>query len=317
MDDLDEVRDALGYDKINIVGGSYGTIAAQVYMRQHPDHIRAVLLGGVANTAIKQPLFFAKGAQHSLERLIEDCNADEICKSNFPDFKKEFDAVIARFDKGPVTTELINPTTKARETVNISRGSFVEVLRVMLYTAPGASFVPLLIHKAYQNDFVTFEALARRFSLGRLMARGMYLTVTCSESVPFISEQDIVKETSGTFVGDYRVRAHIDACKNWPKGDIPKNYIELVTSNLPVLLVSGDLDASTPIWLGEDLMEHLSNGKQLKIRYYGHQFDGQCVASIAAEFMEKGTVMGLNTSCADQIRRPPWITELPKQFSLQ
>lgn len=48
MDDLDEVRTALGYDKIDLVGGSYGTFAAQIYMRQHAEHIRAVFLAGVA-----------------------------------------------------------------------------------------------------------------------------------------------------------------------------------------------------------------------------------------------------------------------------
>src|SRR5262249_13059575 len=48
MDDLDEVRAALGYERINLVAASYGTIAAQVYLRQHPDHVRSVFLLGVA-----------------------------------------------------------------------------------------------------------------------------------------------------------------------------------------------------------------------------------------------------------------------------
>ena len=40
MDDLDDVRAFLGYDKINVYGGSYGTRAALVYMRQHGDRVR-------------------------------------------------------------------------------------------------------------------------------------------------------------------------------------------------------------------------------------------------------------------------------------
>ena len=237
MDDLDEVRDALGYDKINIVAASYGTIAAEIYMRQHPDHIRAVLLGGVANPAVKQPLYFARGAQHSWERLVEDCKADDACRTAYPDLQKEFDAVRARFDKGPITAELVNPVTKQPEMVKIARGSFYENIRIMLYTAPGASYIPLLIHKAYQNDFVTFEAIADRFYPGKIISRGMYMTVTCSESIPFITEDDIQKETKGTFVTDYRVRVHAEACKDWVKGDIPKSYINQVDSNLPVLLI--------------------------------------------------------------------------------
>lgn len=41
MDDLDEVREVLGYDKIDLIGGSYGTTAAQYYLRQHERRARA------------------------------------------------------------------------------------------------------------------------------------------------------------------------------------------------------------------------------------------------------------------------------------
>jgi pimeloyl-ACP methyl ester carboxylesterase len=298
-----------------LAAGSYGTIAAQVYMRQHPDHVRAVLLGGVANPGIKQPLPFAKGAQHSLDRLFEDCAADEVCHNAFPNLRKEFAAVLARFDKGPVTAELINPSTRQRQTVKIVRGNFVEQLRFMLYTTPSASFVPLLIHKAFENDYITFEALAIRFNPGRLIARGMYLTVTCSESVPFITEQEILKETKGTFVGDYRVRRHIEACKEWPRGNIPRGFIDPVKSDAPVLIISGDLDASTPHWLGGEVIKHLPNGRRVLIRYSGHQMDGQCIRDISTEFIEKGSAKGLNTTCTEEIRRPPFVTETPKQLS--
>src|SRR5882724_6689100 len=46
MDDLDEVRDALGYSKINVAGLSYGSLASQIYLRMHGDHVRTVFLGG-------------------------------------------------------------------------------------------------------------------------------------------------------------------------------------------------------------------------------------------------------------------------------
>ena len=42
MDDLDDVRAWLGYERINLFGLSYGTRAALVYLRQHPDRVRTV-----------------------------------------------------------------------------------------------------------------------------------------------------------------------------------------------------------------------------------------------------------------------------------
>ena len=69
MDDLDDVRAFLGYDKINIYGGSYGTRAGLVYLRQHGDRVRAAILDGVAPTNMRLPLFFPRDAQRALDLL--------------------------------------------------------------------------------------------------------------------------------------------------------------------------------------------------------------------------------------------------------
>ena len=73
----------------------------------------------------------------------------------------------------------------------------------------------------------------------------MYFTVTCSEGVAFITDQDVVRETRGTFVGAERVKRHMEACQDWPKGDIAPSYIDPVKSNLPVLMISA-LTEPTP-----------------------------------------------------------------------
>ena len=317
MDDLDEVRAALGYEKINLVAASYGTIAALVYMRQHPDHLRAVFLGGVANTNIRQPLPFAAGAQQAMNLLFEDCAADKECSAAFPDLKKEFAAVLARFNHGPVTAKLFNLATKQEKAVSITHGNLVERIRLLLYTTTFARFVPLIIHKAFQGDYIPFETLAVRYNPGSILARGMYMTVTCSESVPFITRQDIVTQTRGTFVGDYRVKVHIAACKQWPRGNIPRSYIDPVKSNVPVLMISGELDASTPPWLGKAALKTLPNGRQIGVRYYGHQVDSPCIWNVMSDFIAKGSSKDLNTNCTKEIRRPPFATELPKELSIQ
>lgn len=317
MDDLDEVRAALGYEKINLVAASYGTIAALVYVRQHPDHLRAVFLAGVANTNIRQPLPFAAGAQHAMDLLFEDCAADKACRTTFPDLKKEFAAVLARFDHGPVTAKLFNLSTKQVQAVSVTRGNFVERIRLLLYTTTFARFVPLLIHRAFQGDYIPFETLAVRYNPGSILARGMYMTVTCSESVPFITRRDIITQTRGTFVGDYRVKVHLAACREWPRGNVPRTFIEPVKSDIPVLMISGELDASTPPWLGKEALKTLPNGRQIGIRYYGHQVDSPCIWKVMAEFVAKGSARDLDTACTNEIRRPPFAAELPKELKLQ
>lgn len=316
MDDLDEVRGALGYDRINLVAASYGTIAAQVYMRQHPDHVRSVFLLGVAAPSFKQPLPFARGAQHALDLLFQDCAADSACQNAFPKLRDEFDAVMSRFDKGPVEATLIHLPDKKKQTIQILRVNFVERLRLMLYTTRSASFVPLIIHRVYENDYLPFEAAALSANVGGALSRGMYFSVTCAEGVPFITEQDITTETQATFVGPGRVRAHIAACKEWVKGNVPPGYTDFVKSDAPVLLISGELDGASPPWFGESIVKYLPHGRQVKIRYSGHQFD-TCVPGILTNFVNKGSVDGLDTSCTEKIRRPQFATELPSRLELE
>jgi pimeloyl-ACP methyl ester carboxylesterase len=311
MDDLDDVRAALGYEKINLVGASYGTLAAQIYLRRHPEHVRSAFLVGVATPGIKQPLLFPRSAQHAMDLLFEDCAADEHCHKNFPTLKQEFDAVLARFEKGPLEVELINPNGGKAQRVRLPRSSFVERLRFAMYATGGQSFVPLIIHRAFLNDYLPWEQAAIGLDPGSSLARGMYLTVTCSEGVAFIADQDVFNETRGTYVGADRVKLHMEACKQWPKGDIPTSYIEPVKSDVPVLLISGEVDGSSPPWFGENAVKFLSNGRQVKIRYLGHQMEGPCVGQIFQQFLNAGSNKGLDTSCTEAIRRPPFATQMP------
>jgi len=317
MDDLDEVRSALGYGKINLFGGSYGSLAAQIYMRRHPESVRSVVLIGVATPNIKQPLLFPRSAQHAMDLLFTDCAADELCRKEFPALSQEFNAVLDRFAKGPLTVELINPASKKREQVKLPRSNFVERIRLAMYNTGSQRFVPFIIHRAFLNDYIPWEEAAVRLSPGRGVARGMYLTVTCSEGVPFISDKDLVAETRATFVGEERVKRHMEACQDWPKGEIPPSYIDLVKSDLPVLLISGEADGSSPLWFGESAVRLLPNGRQVKIRYYGHQMDGDCVQGIFQKFISTGSSKDLDTSCTTSIHRPPFATEMPKQFALE
>jgi pimeloyl-ACP methyl ester carboxylesterase len=317
MDDLDEVRDALGYTKINIAGLSYGSLASQVYLRQHGDHVRAVFLGGVATPNIKQPLQFARSAQHALDLLFEDCAADQLCHETFPKLHEEFDAVLARFKDGPLRVDMIRPSDKQKQSVLLYRDSFTDRLRLMLTNTGTARYVPAIIHKAFQNDFITFESAAIQTNPGAGVSRGMYFTVTCSEGARFITDDDLTRETAGTFMGDSRARIHRDACKGWPRGEISATFLDPVKSSAPVLMIVGEADAASGPWFAEAAIKSLPNGRLVKIRYYGHQFGEPCTKSIFSAFVEKGSAAGLDTSCTEAIRRPPFATELPPRFMVQ
>ena len=304
MDDLDDVRAALGYDRINLAGASYGTVAAQVYMRQHPDRVRAAFLVGIATPGFRLPLPFARATQNAWERVVSDCAAAPECGNAFPNLQEKLDSVLARFSNGPIDVRMEDPGTRESRTVKLERESFVERLRGMLYTTHGARFVPHLVHRASLGDFLPFQQAATRFRLGGSSARGMYFSVTCSESVPFITEAEIEAETKNTFLGDRRVRAHIAACAEWPRGVVSPAYLEPVTPNVPVIFFSGALDGSTPPWEAERAIGSLPNGRLIKAPHTGHQIDGPCTWDLMQAFFRNPSPRDIDAACALDIRRP-------------
>jgi pimeloyl-ACP methyl ester carboxylesterase len=307
MDDLDDVRAALGYDTINVYGISYGAQAALQYLRQYPARVRSMVLVGVATPAGKQPLTFARAAHHAMGMVIADCAADAACRAAFPDLERDFQAVLAAFDTGPVAFELPNPATKTAERVSMSRGVFVERLRLMLYDLESASRVPLVIHRAARGDWVSFATRSPTGVTAGVSA--MYLTVTCSETMARITDADIVRESRDTFVGEYRTRTHVRACAEWPRADIPSGYYEPVTGAAPVLMLSGELDAATPPHLAAAAARSLPNSRQVVIRNAAHAYWYPCMQGIVAEFIGKRSAVDLNLACLQQLQRPPFVTE--------
>src|SRR5262249_28371435 len=146
MDDLDEVRAALGYDRINVYGGSYGSTTSLVYLRQHGDHVRAVAIFGVAPSAPNVPVPVTRRGEGAINRMIDACAADQACKTAYPDVEGDLRKVLARFDNGPVEVDVPNVFTRATQKVTVTRDAFVDGIRQMLYIPNAAAALPALIH---------------------------------------------------------------------------------------------------------------------------------------------------------------------------
>jgi len=317
MDDLEEVRAAMGYERINLYGGSYGTNAALVYLRQHPARVRSVVLKGVAPTDYKMPLHFSKGVQHALNRLLEDCAQSPTCHKAFPKLKEELAAVVNRLDKTPATFAVINPVTGVEQQITMTRAAFVDNLRVMLYVPDLTSLLPLIIDRAYEKDFAPFATYAFIVvrQIDAQLARGMQLSVICSEHVPFITDADIARETSGTYYGNFRIKAYKSACGEWPTVKAPASFLEPVKSDAPVLTVSGDVDPVTPPAFAAAAARTLPNSRQIVIRDGTHLTASECIDRLVADFLSKGNAQGLDDSCVTDIKRPAFILQLPAQFN--
>ncbi len=304
MDDLDEVRAALNYEKIEIFATSYGTRAAQVYLRQYPDRVRSMVLKGITPISETIPPAIARYAQHSLDLVLEDCLKNDACRRAFPKIKAEFTELLARFEKGGITIELPAERTRKAERVILSRGAFVTTLRSLLQSTTTIAQLPLFIHEAYQGDYSSWvrTALSIRRGFCQYVSTGAFLAVF-NEDLRLIDLEEAQRESAGTFMGDYYYQQLLKSCSLIPQGVVSSGYREAVFSDVPVLLISGYLDPATPPENGEKLAVNLPNSRHLVVRYGSHSYAGlgPCVDKVMNDFIIRGSIQGLDTSCVDRL----------------
>ena len=318
-DDLEELRQALGYTQLNLWGGSYGTRSALTMMRRHPRAVRAAVLEGVAPTDTRHPLHAARIAQDVLEGVFAECAADPACRAAFPDPKGDLERALARFSAGPVRTEVSDPKTGAAIPVRLSRAVFGEGLRYLTYGTAGSSLAPAVIHQAAEGDFAPiaeYTLWARRnVVVGSASdGNGMFLSVSCAEDLAFIDPAEVDPAAAGTYLGTSRVRDQMAACAQWPARNLPRSVTEPVSASIPTLLISGALDPATPAAWGERAARTLSNSRMVLIPSAGHWLSGlegaeQCVGRMVMEFVAEADPRALDTSCMNGVRRPGFPTE--------
>jgi pimeloyl-ACP methyl ester carboxylesterase len=309
-DDLDEVRQALGYDKINVFGGSYGTRAALVYLRQHGDHVRTLTLEAVAPPQYRIPLEFARTTQGSVDELIERCAADEACHKDYPDLKTEFQAIVDKLEKFPAHFEVKNSAGEM-QAVTLSRGMFVAQLRPLLYIPQLVSQFPYMVHRVYQGDWSLYGAavLQVRNGIDKSIDRGMSLSVICAEDIPGMTEATIRRETAGTYLGDIQIRTYQKACREWPRAVVPADLHAPVHSAVPALLISGALDPATPPQASALAAHDLSNSRVVVVENGTHGTGSPCIDGLISQFVARGSTTELDVSCEEQIHLPPFVTQ--------
>lgn len=310
MDDLNEVREALGYEKLSLFGGSYGTRAGLIYLRRHPATVRVALLKGVAPTNMRNPLPFARALEWGLEGVFDACAADPTCAAAYPDLERDWGRVVARFEQGPVAATV---TYEGRtEEVSISRGVFADGIRHILYSVNSSRALPALITDAAAGDFSDFAGreIEQKAGFADALSMGMFLTVTCSEDLQFVTDEDIRRETDGTFMGDYRVRRQLAACEIWGRGDVDDSYSAPVTADVPVLLLSGEYDTATPVAGADWVAEHLPRATHIVVPNESHGFANPgCEIGVVDGYLATGTMDGLDTACVYETRRPAFLIE--------
>jgi pimeloyl-ACP methyl ester carboxylesterase len=315
VQDLDVVRQTLGYERITLYGVSYGTRVAQHYARRFPERTRAIILDGVVPPELVLGPTMALDAEEALKHVLARCAKDESCRKRFGDPTAQYRALREALERKPVGVTLQHPTTGEMQSLEFGPLHLAAVLRLGLYTTEQAALVPLELDLAVsRNNFVPLagQVLVISNAMDKSIAFGMQNSVLCAEDVPFYKDTEIDRDAlSQTFIGTALVDAMEMICRTWPRGPMDDDFHEPLHSDVPTLLLSGGNDPVTPPRFGEQAKRGLSESLHIVIPELGHgQLGTPCMDRVMERFISSASVKSLDTSCTEKVKPMPFFTSL-------
>ena len=308
--DLDAVRAALGYARINLWGGSYGTRVAQEYLRRYPDRVRSVVLDGVASPAMKSTLDVWPSRDIALNAVLDACGRSPACAAAHPGLPATLDAIRDRLGPQGRGIALTDPRTGETQTLHMTFDHVIGALQPFTYAPELAALLPEVIGRAAAGDFgpLFAGAMLVTVDLDEQSNTALHYSVTCAEDIPRVSPAEAADKLARLPAKALAERA-LAVCAGWPKGASPADATTPVSSDVPVLILSGGLDPVTPPANGAEVARTLPASRHIVARGYGHIVSPHaCGPRLIAAFIDDPTFATLPKSCVDyfeQSDRPP------------
>lgn len=310
--DTHVILKSLGYEKVNLWGVSWGTRSAVHYLRRYPAHVRSVIVDGVLPPDVGIFETSPKSATRALTKLYEACKMDEICTKAYGDIEGIIDELVGKANKGTLRYNGANPVTGEPMSQGISLMTLVQNIRGILYTPQKATMLPMALYKLNHGDGRAFMALT---SEGAMMSKSLYLGSTlsllCGEEVPRITAERAQEIGTGQLTQDTYYQYWLAACKGWPSLPGDDDIHTPLASDVPMMILSGELDPVTPPSMGEHLAKSFKNSRHLVVRGVGHNVSYQgCMPKILGKFIKELDASVIEAECLDKMKRPAFSVPL-------
>jgi pimeloyl-ACP methyl ester carboxylesterase len=317
--DLEAMREALGYARWNLWGGSYGSRVAQEYLRRHPERVRTATLDGVAPPGLVITLDVWRTRAAALAALFEACAASTACRGAHPDVAATLAAIERALGPDGRDMDVMDPRTGATRRERVTIDVVLGALQPLTYAPETATLLPEMLSLAARGDFGPLFAANPAFSgnLAEQMNAALHFSVTCAEDVPRIAPGSESKALAGLPTRRLAEQA-ISVCSVWPRGSVPADFAAPLESDKPVLLLSGGMDPVTPPAYGADVLKGLANGKHIVAPGYGHIVSiHACGPRLLAAFVDDAGFAKLPPTCVAHFEKsvppPMWPNRLGPQ----
>ena len=305
--DLETVRARLGLERIDLLGISYGTRVALEYLRRHPDRVRTMVLDGVVPPELILGAEHARNLDQAIDAQLARCGEDAVCARRYGAPRETLGRLLTDLRREPRMVRYQDPRTAEPREDLLTADVVLGVVRLYAYAPQLAAMLPMTIARAASGEADLLMAQARMIQdlVGEQISMGLQLSVSCAEDAPLLTAS---ADDTETLLGSGFVETMKTACEVWPRGDMPADFHAPVASDVPALLLSGELDPVTPPRYGEQVVRHLPNGRHLVARGQGHNvMTAGCMPRLISEFVDSADARRLDARCLERlIETPPF-----------
>lgn len=286
-DDLEDLRKAIGAEKISLWAISYGTHLSLAAIRRHEKSIHRVILAGVEGPdhTIKLP----SNIQNHLVALDRLVKADPDLSKDIPDLPGLMKMVFDRVEREPVIVEATDP--RNQQPVKITVNKFVLQVLTTNSFGGGEADLPVVYYRLSKGDFA-FAAQGWLRTIGGRPTIGsaMSYMMDCASGMSPERKRQIEREAKATLLGDLMDLPFPDVCDAWESPDAGATFRSPVKSRVPALFISGTLDVRTPPSNAEEVRKGFSKSEHLIIEGAVHSdplfLSSPKIKDVMLEFMK-------------------------------
>jgi len=295
--DIDSIRQALGYEQIILYGQSYGTQLAQFVMRNYPDILESVILDGILATPATTEAAYSSH-RDAFQRFFAACDADAACRAAYPDPENALAEAYAALEANPQQIETI--VAGQPITLTVDGTLALSVLYSSSFGHNKYAAVPATAYGMSEGDWsLLSQALPDVYDPIDYL---MHLPIICTDD-PNTSLSDVdTTDTAEMYIDvEYEdANRYVTLCPLLNATQLPEETDELVTSDIPTLLLQGGLDPATAVANGNIVETGLSNSYNIVFPAGTHIQGGTpCGAAIMAAFMADPSTAP-ETSCIEE-----------------
>jgi pimeloyl-ACP methyl ester carboxylesterase len=205
-----------------------------------------------------------------------------------------------------------NPRTGRPETQRVTFDHVLAGLQWMLYTPELQSLLPEVIARTAAGDFGPLYAVASLGAAdpGAQVNSALHYSVNCADDAARPASSAGAAKLASLPTRSLAGRV-LAVCAAWPRGTTPADAVRPLSSDIPVLLLSGGLDPVTPPAYGDEVAKTLPRARHVVARGYGHIVSPHaCGPRLLAAFIDDPDTARLPASCIGHfeasVRPPLW-----------